>query len=72
MHDEKSEGKRRPRKQIEDFQNAIDLNGLFDVGWKGQKFTWSNRHRDKIFTKERLNKSIANHRWLEKLGIQGV
>lgn len=48
------------------FQNALETNGLFDIGWKCLKFTWSNRHIGDTFTKERLDKGIANMQWIEK------
>lgn len=48
------------------------MNGLYDVGWRAQKFTWSNRNKDETFTKERLDRAIANQIQLEKLNTQGV
>lgn len=36
---EKSGRRIRPGKKIEDFQKALDINGLFDVGWTSQLFT---------------------------------
>lgn len=42
---------------------------LCDLGFKVQrvtKFTWSNRRRDQNFTKERLDRVMANKEWCEK------
>ncbi|XP_041009480.1 uncharacterized protein LOC121253544 [Juglans microcarpa x Juglans regia] len=33
--------------------------------WRGDKFTWSNGHGDDTFTKERLDRVVANKRWIE-------
>lgn len=34
-------------------------------GWKEEKYTWSNMHEDETFTKERLDKAVANPNWLD-------
>lgn len=38
---------------------------MIDLGWKGEKFTWSNRHEDETFTKERLCRGVAYLKWSE-------
>lgn len=43
---------------------ALERNGLINLGWINQKCTWSNRHIDDTFTKERLDRVVANSRWL--------
>lgn len=71
QHDK--EGRRlRPSKQMGDFRIALQDNNIFDIGWMEQKFTWSNRHQDEFFTKERLDCVVANREWWEILGSQGV
>lgn len=55
----------RPKKQIDDFRMALVQSGLVDLGWKHQKFTWSNSHSDDTLTKERLDRGVANRLWLE-------
>lgn len=40
-------------------------NSLFDVRWKGNLFTWSNKHYDSTFTKERLDRIVSNPLWSE-------
>lgn len=57
---------------MEAFKLALETNGLFDLGWIDKKFTWSNRHDDDIFTMERLDRAIANRRWISEFGNQGV
>ncbi|XP_042952211.1 uncharacterized protein LOC122289292 [Carya illinoinensis] len=63
--DEKEGGRPRPESQMREFWHALDENCLFDLGWKGCKFTWSNKHEDQTFTKERLDRAVANWRWIE-------
>lgn len=49
---------------MEAFKVALETNGVIDLGWKEQKFTWSNRHSDKIFTMECLDRVVANRKWI--------
>ncbi|XP_042992297.1 uncharacterized protein LOC122318763 [Carya illinoinensis] len=62
-HDEKSGGKQRQERQMMRFREALDDGGLFDLGWRGDKYTWSNKHGDDTFTKERLDRAVANLKW---------
>lgn len=64
--------KYRPKKHMSDFKDALENNNLFDIGWLGQKLTWSYRHKDESFTKERLDRALANQKWWEKFGFKGV
>lgn len=54
------------------FKSALETNGLVDLGWRGQKLTWSNRHSDETLTMERLDRVVANKNWLSVFGNQGV
>lgn len=47
------------------FDRFLSKGYLFDLGGIGDKFTWSNRHEDTSFTKERLDKVLANKKWLD-------
>lgn len=38
---------------------------MYDLGWRGDKFTMRNRHCDESFTKEHLDKAVANSHWPE-------
>lgn len=51
---------------------ALMRNGLVDLGWKNKKYTWLNRHKDGTFTKERLDRAVANNTWLSKFGFPSV
>lgn len=37
--DEKVRGRCRPIKKMVNFQEGLENNNLFDIGWRGQKFT---------------------------------
>ncbi|XP_042952171.1 uncharacterized protein LOC122289257 [Carya illinoinensis] len=64
-HDEKFGGKQRPERQMVRFREVLEEGGLFDLGWRGDKFTWSNKHEDETFTKERLDRAVANSKWMD-------
>ncbi|XP_018853114.2 uncharacterized protein LOC109015083 [Juglans regia] len=55
----------RPYGQMEDFCEALNDCGLSDLGYKGDKFTWSNRREGVQFTKERLDRALGNAHWFE-------
>jgi hypothetical protein len=60
---EKFGGSRWQKRLMEAFQNTLASCGLSDLGYKGPKFTWSNGREGDDFTKERLDKAVANHSW---------
>lgn len=70
--DEKIGGRPRPRPQMEAFKSALDANGLLDLGWVNQKFTWSNKHGDGTYTMECLDRAAANQTWVSDFGNAGV
>jgi hypothetical protein len=41
---------------------------LSDLGFIGSKFTWCNNKEDEYFTKERLDRVVANLEWCEFFG----
>ncbi|KAF5466697.1 hypothetical protein F2P56_016602 [Juglans regia] len=47
------------------FKEVLEESELHDVGWHGDKFTWSNRHVDETFTKEILDRAVTNSKWFE-------
>lgn len=65
-------GRSRPRKHKEDFKVALERNGLVDLGWKNQKYSWSNMHKNDTFTKECLDRVVANYRWMSSFNNLGV
>ncbi|KAG6730912.1 hypothetical protein I3842_01G104000 [Carya illinoinensis] len=62
--DEKMGGPPRPYKQMEIFRNALDWCSLNQVMTVGPKYTWANNTRDQNFTKELLDRALANPLWL--------
>ena len=50
-----------------DFIAVIDACGLVDIGFSGQKFTWSNKRgiNNKIW--KRLDRAMVNDSWLESM-----
>jgi hypothetical protein len=53
-------GARRPQSQMRDFHSTLDFCNLHDMGYSGSLFTWSNERHDSSFTKERLDRGVAN------------
>lgn len=47
---------------MESFRKVVEL---YDFGFKGDKFTWSNNQEEGNYTKERLDRAFANKRWRE-------
>ncbi|KAF5452240.1 hypothetical protein F2P56_027262 [Juglans regia] len=48
---------------MEQFRSVMHEGNLYDLGWKWEKFTWSNSHGDDSFTKERLDRAMTNSVW---------
>ncbi|XP_035543630.1 uncharacterized protein LOC118347703 [Juglans regia] len=49
---------------MESLRGALKKCGLYDMGWEGSRFTWSNEHGDSTFIKERLDRGVANVEWI--------
>lgn len=56
-------GRERPESQMKMFKNALEENDLFYLSYVGDMYTWSNKHVDASFTKERLDRAVANNSW---------
>lgn len=61
---EKSGATNRKEAQMEQFRSALEACNQSDIGFKGLKFTWNNCISDGQFTKERLDRVVANNEWL--------
>jgi hypothetical protein len=59
---EKWGGSARQRSSMQAFQHALECN-LFDLGFCGPRYTWSNCREDEAFIKERLDRGVANLEW---------
>jgi hypothetical protein len=53
----------RPRSQMQAFQNTLGDCNLADLGFRGPKFTWWNGRHGANFTRERLDRAVANPAW---------
>ncbi|KAF5465338.1 hypothetical protein F2P56_015356 [Juglans regia] len=60
---EKVGGPLRPYGQMECFREALEDCDLSDMGYVGNKFTWSNNRGGTEFTKERLDRAFCNPQW---------
>uniref|UniRef100_A0A5B7A8Z2 Endonuclease/exonuclease/phosphatase domain-containing protein n=1 Tax=Davidia involucrata TaxID=16924 RepID=A0A5B7A8Z2_DAVIN len=60
---EKLDMNNRADSQMMEFRRVLDECEFKDLGFYGQKFTWSNRRNDGANVKERLDRAIANIRW---------
>ena len=60
---EKWGGGGRSSRQMRDFQLALEDCDLVDLGYRGLKYTWSNCREGYEFTKERLDRGVANSEW---------
>lgn len=45
------------------FRDALDFCSLNNLDCRENKFTWSNKHEDSTFIKERLDRVVANQSW---------
>jgi hypothetical protein len=50
----------RARREMVDFQEALEDCQLYDLGFKGPKYTWNNQREGAAFTKERLDRAMPN------------
>jgi exonuclease III len=60
---EKWGGVFRSENQMMQFRLALKECGLSDLGFRGSKFTWTNRRHDGDLIKERLDRAVANEAW---------
>jgi hypothetical protein len=60
---EKWGGNTRTNSQMDAFQQVLNRCQLFDLGYKGAKYTWSNFREGSGFVKERLDRGVANTGW---------
>lgn len=63
---EKSGGNYRRHDRMLDFRSCLDQCGLFDLGYHGHKFTWTNKQSGANNIQERLDRGVANESWLSR------
>ncbi|XP_042963294.1 uncharacterized protein LOC122297082 [Carya illinoinensis] len=75
LQSEKVGGKLRDEKSMGQFREVLEEKQLTDLGCWGCPFTWSNKHEDHTFTKERLDRFLGNHEWrniFKKVKVVGL
>ena len=63
--DEKLGGPERDSRQMKDFRECLRRCGLFDLGYVGQRYTWSNGRVGEQRTKLRLDQIVASESWMD-------
>jgi hypothetical protein len=53
----------RRESQMVKFCDALEACHLGDLRFSGPRFTWNNRRMDGSFTRERLDRAVANPEW---------
>ncbi|XP_041011424.1 uncharacterized protein LOC121255210 [Juglans microcarpa x Juglans regia] len=69
---EKRGGKPRREAQMVRFREVLEDCHLHDLGFKEDMFTWSNKHGDGTYTKERLDRVTTNPIWTSMFQDYGV
>lgn len=62
---EKSGGRLRPYGQMEKFRNVFDECNLLDLGFVGNKFTWSKTYPNGGMVWERLDRVVCTVEWYD-------
>lgn len=63
-HDEKKGGNRKPSSLLSNFREALVFCNLFDCGFEGYPFTWSNNQEVGLI-EERIDRCCATPDWLQ-------
>ncbi|CAN1820416.1 hypothetical protein LINPERHAP1_LOCUS29088 [Linum perenne] len=63
---EKEGGLPLRNESTEPFKDFISANELMDLGFTGQRYTWTNFHVGNGNIKERLDKSLCTQSWRRK------
>jgi len=60
---EKTSSSYRSPRQMQEFKKALEDCNLSDLGSLGPRFTWSNGRYGPDFSRERLDRAVANGDW---------
>jgi hypothetical protein len=71
-HSEKVGAAIRRESQMDGFRFALEDCQLANLGFSGSRFTWSNHHTNTFFTKERLDRAVANNEWCGRFPVVTV
>lgn len=64
-HGEKLGGPMRDQNLLDDFKSALDDCELNDLGYIGMEYTWWNGQEGDSGVHERLDRMVANKKWLD-------
>ena len=64
--DEKMGWLERDANQMRSFRECLNVCGLIDLGFVGQRFTWCNERRGEQKTFIRLDRMVANEEWMDQ------
>ena len=62
---EKLGGRLRPYGQMQNFREILDECGLLDLGFVGNKFTWSKTYPDGGVVWEKLDRAVSSASWYD-------
>lgn len=62
-HDKKIGGQRKDQRMIDEFSNMLMQLQVDDIGFKGQRWTWSNNRRGNNKISKSLDQILANTSW---------
>ncbi|KAL9686819.1 hypothetical protein QQ045_031212 [Rhodiola kirilowii] len=62
----------RRQQAIDKFRSVVSQCGLFDIGFRGYKFTYSNKRRGADEVKSRLDRALADRQWINKFRDSSV
>ena len=62
---EKRGGRLRPYSQMEQFRKVLDKCNLLDLGFLGNKFTWSRTYPNGGMVWERLDRAVCTAKWYD-------
>ena len=69
---EKNGGRLRPYGQMESFRQVLDECNLLDLGYMGNKFTWSKSFPNGGMVWERLDRAVSTVEWLDLFPVTKV
>lgn len=71
-HSEKYGAAPRTNRQMVAFRDSLEVCQLSDMGFIGSKYTWCNNRTDHGFTKEHLDRAVADSSWCKLFGSVDV
>lgn len=69
---EKCGGRSRSERLICNFKHTMEDCKLVDVGYNGDLFTLNNKHESNSYTKEMLDRAVANSYWAEAINLVSI